>query len=146
MRCWAGGLAPQAAGKLAPWPALLALWVAKKVAVLGVGAAYGWPRVYRRAARQPPPQLPAALRLRRSRARPHAPRTPRRRVLEKSAALNGPHSERHEAVKRGGKRLLRAPGNASRKLVAEFPSLQRIMAALGLVKAPRALEGGGSKP
>jgi hypothetical protein len=143
---WAGGLAPQAAGKLAPWPALLALWVAKKVAVLGVGAAYGWPRVYRRAGRQPPPQLLPALRHRRSRARPDAPPAHRRRVLEKSAALNGPHSERHEAVKRGGKRLLRAPGNASRKLVAEFPSLQRIMAALGLVKAPRALEGGGSKP
>ena len=28
--------------------ALVGLWVAKKVAVFGVGQAYGWPRVYRR--------------------------------------------------------------------------------------------------
>ena len=63
-------------------------------------------------------------------------------MLETSVALNGAHSERHEAVKRGGKRLLRAPGNASRKLVAEYPSLSRLFAAMGLIKAPRALEGG----
>ena len=66
-------------------------------------------------------------------------------MLEKSAALNGAHSERHEAVKRGGKRILRAPGNLSRKLADQYPSMSRIFAALGLIKVPRALEG-GSKP
>ena len=143
MRC--GGLAAAPAAKLAPWPALLALWVAKKVAVLGVGAAYGWPRVYRRGRTLPTSNCRPRVCAAPSRACARPPARERRRVLEKSAALNGPHSERHEAVKRGGKRLLRAPGNASRKLAAEYPSLQRIMAALGLIKAPRALEG-GSKP
>lgn len=112
------------------------------MAVLGVGAAYGWPRVYRRAPSK-------TARLRATPAGPGlTPRPPaplRRRVLEKSAALNGPHSERHEAVKRGGKRVLRAPGNFSRKLAVAHPTLGRLMAAVGLVKAPRALEG-GAKP
>ena len=80
-----------------------------------------------------------------TRRRARAPDVPRRRVREKSAALNGPRSERHEAVKRGGKRLLRAPGNFSRKLAEQYPSMSRIFAAMGLIKTPRALEG-GSKP
>ena len=69
--------ARRAAAKLA-WPTLLALWVAKKVAVLGVGAAYGWPRVYRHARARPSFATTAASahvarRLIRSRAPPSAP-------------------------------------------------------------------------
>ncbi len=63
-------------------------------------------------------------------------------MLEQSVRINGAHSERHESVKRAGKRVLRAPGGWARKATDSSPSLQRVLQTLGIKPQRRALEAG----
>ena len=55
--------------------------------------------------------------------------------------INGAHSERHESVKRAGKRVLRAPGAWARKATGS-PSLARVLDTLGIKPQRRALDAG----